>query len=94
MTDNPHDFLRVLADPSKLKLLAAICDEALPLHTLARAAGLSEAEVMKHVAALKEAGLLAETFAADGFRWQYQPSALYEALAALKQDGKPVGISE
>ncbi len=86
---NPSDLLRVFADPSKIKLLAAICDEALPLHTLARAAGVSEAETMRQIGSLKEAGLLAETFAADGFRWQYQPKALFEALAARKQDAKP-----
>ena len=69
--------------------MAAICDEPLPLHTLARAAGMSEADVSWRIWMLKEAGLLSETFADDGLRWQYQPSALYEALAALKQDAKP-----
>ncbi len=86
---NPSDILRVFADPTKLKLLAAVCDAPLPLHTLARVAGLSETEAMRQISILKEAGLLSETFAADGFRWQYQPSTLFEALAALKQDAKP-----
>lgn len=86
------DLLRVFADPSKIKLLAAICDEALPLHTLARSAGLTEAEAMRQVGALKEVGLLEETFAEDGFRWQYQPKALFEVLAMLKADAKPAGL--
>ena len=86
------DLLRSFADPSKLKLLAAVCDEPLPLHTLARAAGLSEAETMRQIGTLKEAGLLQETFAADGFRWQYQPKPLFEALSALKQDAKPAEL--
>ena len=94
MTANPSDLLRVFADPIKLKLLAEICDEPLPLHTLARAAGMSESEAMRQIGNLKEAGLLQETFAADGFRWQYQPSALFAVLAALKQDAKPAGLSE
>ncbi len=88
MTDSTK-LLKVFADPLKLKLLAAICDESLPLHTLARTAGLSEAEAMRQISSLKEAGLLSETFADNGFRWQYQPKALFEALAALKQDAKP-----
>lgn len=83
-------LLQVFADPLKLKLLAAICDEPLPLHTLARTAGMSEGEAMRQISSFKEAGLLSETFAADGFRWQYQPKALFEALAALKQDAKPI----
>ena len=87
-------LLKVFAYPLKLKLLAAICDEPLPLHTLARAAGMSEVEAMRQISSLKEAGLLSETFAADGFRWQYQPKALYEALAALKRDAKPAGLSD
>lgn len=91
---NPFDILRVFADPIKIKLLAAICDEPLPLHTLARAAGMSETEAMRQIGSLKEAGLLSETFAADGFRWQYQPKALFEALAALKQDAKPAVSDE
>ncbi len=94
MTDSSHNFLRVFADPIKLKLLAAICDEALPLHTLARATGVSEAEAMRQIGILKEAGLLSETFAVDGFRWQYQPKALFEALAALKNEAKPPGLGD
>ncbi len=90
----PADLLRVFADPAKLKLLAAICDEALPLHTLARAAGLTETETMAQVAVLKSAGLLAETFAADGFRWQYQPAPLFAALAALRESAKPPDLGE
>ncbi len=90
---NLSDLLRVFADPEKVKLLGLLCDEPLPLHTLARLAGVSEAETMRQVGALKEAGLLQETFAEDGFRWQYQPTALFEALAALKQDAKPAGLS-
>jgi hypothetical protein len=86
-------LLKVFADPSKLKLLAAICDEPLPLHTLARTAGLSETEAIRQVGTLKEAGLLSEIFAHDGFRWQYQPNALFEALASLKNEAKPAGLS-
>lgn len=93
MSHSPNSLLRVFADPAKLKLLAAICDEALPLHTLARAAGLSETEAMQQIGSLKEAGLLSETFAGDGFRWQYQPKALFAVLAALKQEAKPAGLS-
>ena len=91
---NPAVLLKVFADPLKLRLLAAICDEPLPLHTLARTAGLSETEAMRQIDVLKEAGLLSETFAGDGFRWQYLPKALFEALAALKNEAKPAGLSE
>lgn len=83
-------LLRAFTDPKKLKLLGLICDEALPLHTLARMVGLSETETIKHVGVLEEAGLLVKTFAADGFRWQYQPKPVFEALASLRQESKPV----
>ena len=55
---------------------------------------MSEADVSWRIQMLKESGLLSETFAADGFRWQYQPKALFEALAALKKDSKPAGLAE
>lgn len=93
-SNNVSNLLRVFADPSKIKLLAAVCDEPLPLHTLARTAGMSEAEAMRQVGTLKEAGLLQETFAEDGFRWQYQPKALFAVLAGLKEEAKPVGLGE
>lgn len=86
-------ILGIFADKRIVKLLGLLCDEPLPLHTLARVAGLSEAETVRHVGALKEAGLLGETFAEDGFRWRYQPTALFEALGALKNDAKPAGLS-
>ncbi len=88
---NPSELLRVLADKRIVKLLGLLCDEALPLHTLARAANLTEAETMCHIWFLKSMGLLEETFAEDGFRWRYQPKPVFAALAALKQDAKPVG---
>ena len=81
---NPADILRVFADPKKVKLLGQICDDPLPLHTLARAAGLSEAETMALLPPLKAVGLLEETFAHDGFRWRYKPLAIFEALRETK----------
>jgi hypothetical protein len=86
---NPADILRVFADPKKVKLLGQLCGEALPLHTLARAAGLSEGETMGLVQALKAAGLLDETFAHDGFRWRYKPSAIFAALRETKATAGP-----
>ena len=86
---NPADILRVFADPKKVKLLGQLCDDPLPLHTLARAAGLSEAETMALLPPLKEAGLLEETFAHDGFRWRYKPSAIFEALRETKAAAGP-----
>ena len=90
MTDMTK-LLRVFADREKVKLLGLLSNAPLPLHTLARLAGLSEAETVRHSGALKDAGLLEETFAEDGFRWRYQPKPVFAALAALKQDAKPVG---
>ena len=87
-------LLKAFTDGRRIKLLAQICDEALPLHTLALRAGLSEGEAMAQVALLKEAGLLEETFAADGFRWQYKPKALFELLAAERQAAKPSDLPE
>ena len=94
---NPSDILRVFADPQKVKLIGQLCGDPLPLHTLARAAGLSETETMALLPPLKEAGLLEETFAPDGFRWRYKPSAIFEALretkAAAAQSDLPPGAS-
>ena len=86
---NPADILRVFADPKKVRLLGQLCGDPLPLHTLARAAGLSEAETMALLPTLKEAGLLEETFAEDGFRWRYKPSAIFEALRETKAAASP-----
>jgi ArsR family transcriptional regulator len=86
------DLLRLFADPKKVKLLGHLCDDSLPLHTLASAAGLSEAETMQLVQSLQKAGLLEETFAADGFRWQYKPSAIFEALRETKAAAGPTDL--
>ena len=83
------DILRVFADPKKVKLLGQICDAPLPLHTLARAAELSEAETMALVGALQNAGLLEQTFAEDGFRWRYKPTAVFAALRDAKASAAP-----
>ncbi len=88
---NPTDILRVYADPKKVKLLGQLCDESLPLHMLARAAGLSEAETMGLVRSLKEAGLLEETFGDDGFRWRYRPQAIFDILRASRAEAAGVG---
>lgn len=87
---NTFSILRVFADTQKVKLLGLLCDASLPLHTLARLAGLTEAETMRQIASLKDVGLLEETFAEDGFQWRYQPKPVFAALSALKQDAKPV----
>ncbi len=89
MNDIP-EILRFFADTRKVKLLGLLCDGPLPLHTLAQLAGISETETLCGVMLLKHAGLLEETFAEDGFRWRYQPKPVHAALAALKQDAKPV----
>ena len=94
LTENNLSLLRVFADTQKVKLLGLICDAPLPLHTLAQLSGLSEAETMRQVSALKDARLLEETFAGDGFRWQYQPKPIFGALAALKQEAKSLGLGE
>ena len=91
MTD-PTGILRVFADPKKVKLLGQLCGEALPLHTLARAAGLSEAETMELLPPLKGAGLLEETFAHDGFRWRYKPSAIFETLRETRAAAGPADL--
>jgi len=88
--DNVTRILRALADVRTVKLLGLLCEEPLPIHTLARLAGITEVQAMCCMLTLKNAGLVAETFASDGFRWQYQPKSVYAALAALKQDAKPV----
>ena len=89
MTDAAQ-VLRVLADKRAVKLLGILCDEPLPLHTLARLVGITETQALSSIRTLKEAGLLEETFAEDGFRWHYQPKPVYAALAALKQSARPV----
>ena len=86
--------LRVFADREKVKLLGLLSNAALPLHTLARMARLTEAETMRQIGALKDVGLLEETFAEDGFRWRYQPKPVHAALAGLKQDARPMGADD
>ena len=90
----PTDILRVFADPKKVKLLGQLCDEPLPLHTLARAAGLSETETTGLVQSLQAAELLDQTFAEDGFRWQYKPKAVFEALRETKAAMGPTDLPQ
>ena len=92
--DNIPNILRALANKEVVKVVGLLCDEPLPLHTLARLAGIAESQAMCYIWTLKNAGLLEETFASDGFRWRYQPKPIHTALAALKQSAKPVSADD
>ncbi|HWQ08995.1 MAG TPA: metalloregulator ArsR/SmtB family transcription factor [Holophaga sp.] len=60
MIDEAGKLFQAMGDPSRLKLLRALMTSPGPLaqHALAQAAGLSQANVSKHLACLAQSGLV------------------------------------
>ena len=59
-TDNRWELYRVLAEPLRLRLLAAAAQEELTIGELAELTGESQPNVSRHLAPLRRLGLLAE----------------------------------
>lgn len=60
---NLTDHLRLLADPTRLRILALVDAEELSVGELSRSLGLAQSRVSNHLRHLREAGLLTERHA-------------------------------
>lgn len=62
---NPHQLewlanrFKILSEPSRLQILAAICDQERQVKEICQRTGLSQANVSKHLHLMKSAGVLA-----------------------------------
>lgn len=74
------DLLRLLADPTRLRLLALLEREELTVAELAAVTGLAQPRVSTHLAKLKEAGLVIDRRA--GVSAYYRPSVDLSAATA------------
>jgi len=80
------DSLRMLADPTRLRMLWLLCGAEYDVTTLAAAVGIARPAVSQHLAKLRLAGLV--TTRRDGRRAVYRargahvPTMLSEALEA------------
>ncbi|PXA77601.1 transcriptional regulator [Caulobacter sp. D4A] len=80
MTPAPDDLFRTLADPTRRALFERLCREGeQTVGALTREAGVSQPAVSKHLAVLKQAGLVTDRHA--GRQTHY--SARLEALSPL-----------
>jgi SAM-dependent methyltransferase len=61
-------LLRLLGDPTRLRLVRALAQEALNVSELTSVLGMAQSGVSRHLALLREAGLVAEE-RAGGFAW-------------------------
>ncbi len=62
-TADPIPLLKLLGDPTRLRILALLDREELSVGELARALGLAQSRVSNHLRLLRDAGLLAERHA-------------------------------
>lgn len=62
-TGAPAAALKLLADPTRLRMLALLEQEELSVGDLSRALGMAQSRVSNHLRLLREAGLLAERHA-------------------------------
>ncbi len=76
-------LLRVLADPTRLRLLHLLEDAELSVVELTRITGLAQSRVSSHLARLREAGLLEQRRDGTAVRHGFRPAALPPEAARL-----------
>lgn len=73
-----------LGDPTRLRLLAALCaGGALSITQLTAGTAITRQAVTKHLQVLAEAGLVRDSWQGRERQWQLEPSRLDEARRAL-----------
>jgi DNA-binding transcriptional ArsR family regulator len=79
---NPHDILfRTLADPTRRAIFERLCREGeLTVGALTAQAGISQPAVSKHLAALKQAGLVHDRHQGRQTHYSAQRDALVPLL--------------
>jgi SAM-dependent methyltransferase len=76
------DLLRLLGDPTRLRLLRVLAVEALNVSELTGVLGLAQSGVSRHLGMLRDAGLVTED-RAGGFTWYRQSDALSDDASPL-----------
>jgi SAM-dependent methyltransferase len=76
------DLLRLLGDPTRLRLLRVLAADALNVSELTGVLGLAQSGVSRHLGLLRDAGLVTEE-RAGGFTWYRQSDALSDAASPL-----------
>jgi len=84
-TDPLASVLKVMADPTRLRILALLEREELSVGELSRALGMSQSRVSNHLRILREVGLLAE---------RHRGASTYLRSAAGATNGTPSLASE
>jgi DNA-binding transcriptional ArsR family regulator len=81
MSPLPDTLFRSLADPTRRALFERLCrDGELTVAALTATAGISQPAVSKHLAVLKQAGLVADRPAGRQTHYRAQPAALAPLL--------------
>jgi DNA-binding transcriptional ArsR family regulator len=81
MSTLPDTLFRSLADPTRRALFERLCrDGELTVAALTATAGISQPAVSKHLAVLKQAGLVADRPAGRQTHYRAQPVALAPLL--------------
>jgi ArsR family transcriptional regulator len=81
--DTTADLLRLLGDPSRVRLLALLAREALSVAELVRVTRLAQSRVSTHLARLREAGLVHDRPAGGSTYYALDESRLPEAARRL-----------
>ncbi|MET0969210.1 MAG: metalloregulator ArsR/SmtB family transcription factor [Tardiphaga sp.] len=77
MTDTPTELFRTLADPTRRALFERLCrDGETTVGVLTTQAGVSQPAVSKHLAILKQAGLVKDRSEGRLTHYSAQPAAL------------------
>ncbi|MGE5673341.1 MAG: ArsR/SmtB family transcription factor [Mycobacterium leprae] len=84
MVDEVVAFLKVLADPTRMKLAKLLLDQELCVCELPPLLGISQPAVSQHIARLKAAGLLQERRAGTWTYYRVDRGRLAGALDGVK----------
>jgi DNA-binding transcriptional ArsR family regulator len=78
-------MVQALAHPVRLRLLAALCEEAAPAAALADRLGLPRATVTRHLRPLAAAGLLTASGPPRQATWRVAEPAVHGLVACMEE---------
>ncbi|OEO32125.1 hypothetical protein VW23_000905 [Devosia insulae DS-56] len=85
------DLYSALADPTRLRVLELLHDQARPVHELAAAFAISRPAISRHLRVLKEAGLVQEVKQGRENLYSFQRDELKAGIAWLETHQKRPG---
>ena len=83
--DHSAQLLRLLAEPTRLRLLLLLGEEALSVAEITSVTQLTQSRISTHLARLREAGLVYDERAGAGARYRVEPSHWPSDFAPLWQ---------